>query len=236
MRTLVVGDTHGAYKGLQQALKAAQYDGQSDRLVVLGDTFDGWSQAPQLIDYYMMLQQDGCDLVYVRGNHDDAFLNWVENGCRQHMMEGHGGHATRHVYTTLNTDDIERHYLWVSSQRLCFVDEQNRAFVHAGWDEKYAFDNPAQAGLREYLWNRSFWRGMYEGRNWAKQFTDVFLGHSPTVFFKPYLPLPMTRRNVHNLDTGAAFKGKVTVMDAATKAFWQSERCQDLYPLERGRN
>jgi hypothetical protein len=34
MRTLVVGDTHGAYQALRQALTAAAYDPAADQLVV----------------------------------------------------------------------------------------------------------------------------------------------------------------------------------------------------------
>jgi len=42
--------------------------------------------------------------------------------------------------------------------------------------------------------------------------------------------------NVWNVDTGAAFKGPVTIMDADTKEFWQSDFVYTLYPEENGRN
>lgn len=40
--------------------------------------------------------------------------------------------------------------------------------------------------------------------------------------------------NVWNIDTGAAFTGKPTVMDVETKQFWQSDRIKSLYPGEMG--
>jgi serine/threonine protein phosphatase 1 len=46
----------------------------------------------------------------------------------------------------------------------------------------------------------------------------------------------MHRCNVWNVDTGAAFTGKVTVMNSATKKFIQSDTVQQLYPGETGRN
>jgi serine/threonine protein phosphatase 1 len=42
--------------------------------------------------------------------------------------------------------------------------------------------------------------------------------------------------NVWNIDTGAAFTGKLTIMDIDTKNFWQSDPVRNLYPNEAGRN
>ncbi|CEN32952.1 hypothetical protein CCAN12_280002 [Capnocytophaga canimorsus] len=39
-----------------------------------------------------------------------------------------------------------------------------------------------------------------------------------------------------NVDTGCAFKGKITVMDIQTKQFWQSDPVWQCYPDEQGRN
>jgi serine/threonine protein phosphatase 1 len=42
--------------------------------------------------------------------------------------------------------------------------------------------------------------------------------------------------NIWNVDTGAAFKGPLTIMDIDSKEFWQSEPLPHLYPNEKGRN
>lgn len=42
--------------------------------------------------------------------------------------------------------------------------------------------------------------------------------------------------NVWNLDTGAAFRGKLSCMDIKTKKVWQSDEVYTLYPTEKGRN
>jgi serine/threonine protein phosphatase 1 len=236
MRTLVVGDTHGAYDALQQVLKAAAYAPATDQLVVLGDTLDGWSEGPAILDYYLSIQAAGHNLVYVLGNHDIAFLDWVDDDCNEHPLARYGGKVTVAAYTTVHAADVERHYEWLKAQHAYYIDEANRCYVHAGWNTAYAFNDPIQLTQQEYWWNRTFWQGMWEGGNLGAQFTEVFIGHTPTLNFEPYADKPLTRRNVHNLDTGAAFSGCVTVMDVQTKEFWQSQKCQDLYPLERGRN
>ena len=48
--------------------------------------------------------------------------------------------------------------------------------------------------------------------------------------------VPVQKANIWNVDTGAAFKGPITVMDIDTKKFWQSDKVTDLYPDEIGRN
>jgi serine/threonine protein phosphatase 1 len=42
--------------------------------------------------------------------------------------------------------------------------------------------------------------------------------------------------NVSNVDTGEAFKGKLSIMNIETKEYWQSEAVWKLYPNEHGRN
>jgi serine/threonine protein phosphatase 1 len=42
--------------------------------------------------------------------------------------------------------------------------------------------------------------------------------------------------NVWNIDTGAGFKGPLSVMDVISKEVWQSDPVHTLYPEENGRN
>jgi serine/threonine protein phosphatase 1 len=65
-------------------------------------------------------------------------------------------------------------------------------------------------------------------------YKEVFIGHTP--ISKVKLVEPQNAANVWNVDTGAAFKGALTMMNAETKEFWQSEPVHTLYPGEQGRN
>ena len=65
-------------------------------------------------------------------------------------------------------------------------------------------------------------------------YKEIFIGHTPTTNYKQ--DTPMKAYKVYNVDTGAAFKGKLTMMDIATKEFWQSDALPSLYPDEKGRN
>jgi len=47
---------------------------------------------------------------------------------------------------------------------------------------------------------------------------------------------PMKAANVWNIDTGAAFTGKLSALDVNTKELYQSDTVTHLYPNELGRN
>lgn len=73
MRTLVIGDIHGAYLPLMQALDRARIS-PLDTLIFLGDYVDGWSQSPEVIEYLINLRSS-YNCIFLRGNHDDLCLN-----------------------------------------------------------------------------------------------------------------------------------------------------------------
>ncbi|TYA86387.1 serine/threonine protein phosphatase, partial [Seonamhaeicola marinus] len=57
---------------------------------------------------------------------------------------------------------------------------------------------------------------------------------TPTTNFN--IEKPMNAANIWNVDTGAAFKGKLSAMDIDSKKVWQSDNLPSLYPNEMGRN
>jgi serine/threonine protein phosphatase 1 len=65
-------------------------------------------------------------------------------------------------------------------------------------------------------------------------YNEIYIGHTPTLYYN--IDVPMQGCNVWNIDTGAAFTGKLTCLDIETKVFWQSNTLQSLYPNEKGRN
>jgi len=55
-------------------------------------------------------------------------------------------------------------------------------------------------------------------------------------FFQNMPLYSMNAINVWNIDTGAAFKGKLSGVNIDTKAVYQSDNLPLLYPNEKGRN
>ena len=70
MKLIVVGDVHGYYKELQDALCNAQY-AQDDKLIFLGDYIDRGPQSREVMEYLVALKGDN---VFLRGNHEELLL------------------------------------------------------------------------------------------------------------------------------------------------------------------
>jgi serine/threonine protein phosphatase 1 len=65
-------------------------------------------------------------------------------------------------------------------------------------------------------------------------YNEIYIGHTPVTRIGK--TVPVQKACVWNIDTGAAFKGPLTIMNVDTKEFWQSEPLNELYSNERGRN
>jgi serine/threonine protein phosphatase 1 len=96
-----------------------------------------------------------------------------------------------------------------------------------------------------FYWDRTLWETALaldpslhvEDPLYPKRFThykEIFIGHTPVTRIGQ--TVPVQKANIWNVDTGAAFKGPLTIMDAGTKEYWQSDPVHELYPEEVGRN
>lgn len=243
-RTLVIGDIHGGLKAVEQVLERAKITSK-DILVFLGDYVDGWSQSPEVIDFLIDLShKQNC--IFIRGNHDELVLDWLENRhehLNEEMWFKHGGKATVDAYLNVSNEVKQRHVLFLKSLQNYHLDEQNRLFVHAG------FTNMNGVTLEFFqkmlYWDRTLWEvalcldetmdknsEFYPKR--LKIYSEIYIGHSP--ISKTEKVVPLFKNSIWNLDTGAAFKGALTIMDIDSKEFWQSDVLPELYPEEIGRN
>lgn len=241
MRTLVIGDIHGGYKGLEQALKRARIT-PDDLLVFLGDYVDGWSESAETIDFLIGLSKTQ-PTIFIRGNHDDLCYKWIAQGEMPELWVQQGGLSTIKSYEKWGAAKAKNHLAFFEKLVSYHVDKQNRLFIHAG------FQN-LRGPQHEYYtttpyWDRTLWElalavennidehhKFYPER--LKIFDEIYLGHTPVTRIGKTIPVKAA--TIWNVDTGAAFKGPVTVMDIQTKEFWQSDPVWMLYPDERGRN
>lgn len=237
MRTLVVGDIHGGYKALLQVLDRAGVT-SNDTLIFLGDYVDGWSESAELIEYLIRLQeQQKC--VFIRGNHDLWCDLWLNKGASNPIWQQHGGKETVESYIRIGFLTSDYHRRFFSEMKNYHVDEANRLFLHAGYTSEKGIGNEEFESV--YYFDRTLWEDVFyaqkegvEGPIRIKHFHEIYLGHTPTINYGNGNPINAI--NVWNIDTGAAFKGKLTVLDIDTKEFWQSEPVFELYPDEKGRN
>ena len=240
-RTLVIGDIHGGLRALKQVLQRA-YVTPDDRLVFLGDLVDGWSESAQVVDYVMELAlQQEC--IFIKGNHDEWCEEWLRTGQADSRWLPHGGIETVQSYEGYDLVRKDKHLAFIAGMNYYEIDLENRLFIHAGFTSMHG--PHAEFHASNFSWDRTLWEmaltmdkqltkesPYYPKR--LKLFSEIFIGHTPTQYYN--CEVPMNGANVWNIDTGAAFKGRLSVMDIHSKEYWQSERLTDLYPGEKGRN
>ena len=228
MKTFVIGDIHGAYKALKQCLERCGFDYTQDRLIVLGDVCDGYPEVRACIDDLLKIKH--CD--YIIGNHDLWTLDWALEGKKDRVWTSQGGMATINSYNDEllpqeHINFLQKAHLWL------LVD--NKIFIHGGFDPNFSID---KQGRDKFVWDRdlinSAWKKSQEDNNFKfSVYEEIFLGHTPVQNFQSHLPLHLC--NVWALDTGAGWKGTLTIMDIYTKQYWQSDTTPSLYGSVQGR-
>jgi serine/threonine protein phosphatase 1 len=251
MRKFVIGDIHGGYLGLVQVLEKVNFDYDNDMLISLGDVTDGWPQVAESIELLMQIKH----LIYIKGNHDE----WTERFLRPTIKLGpsdytwnwyrQGGKATYHSYYYGKLDLVDKHMEFISNALPYYLDDENRLFLHAGLDpdidlDKQHYTDVGQINKEEnatFYWDRHFWRHMVDrfriggvSEVWDR-YKEIYIGHTPTIRqFEDGLPVNIG--NVWNMDTGATYNGKLSLMNLDTKEIVQSDPLYDLYPEHKGRN
>lgn len=243
MRTLVIGDIHGGFRALTQVLERANVT-TADTLIFLGDYVDGWSESAELIEFLMDTSaKQKC--IFILGNHDVWCHEWLMDGVVNDIWYMHGGKETIESYERISFDK-KKHIEFYNNMKLYHIDDQNRLFIHAGftsmhgvekefYPKNFYFDRTLieSAILAEQVGIENLSNARYAPRR-LQHYKEIYIGHTPTINYDRNTP--MKAHNVWDIDTGAAFTGKLSIMDIDTKEFWQSDPLPEIYPNEKGRN
>ncbi|MFD2286592.1 serine/threonine protein phosphatase [Pedobacter petrophilus] len=240
-RILVIGDIHGGLKALIQLFERAEVS-TDDQLIFLGDYVDGWSESAQVIEYLMQLN-DTHSCVFIKGNHDAWCIDWLSEGIVDKVWFAHGGKSTMESYSGMHESTKQKHLDFFEKMHDYYVDEQANLFIHAGFSSMHGPEKERYSS--NYSWDRTLWEMALtvdskiekDSLRYPKRlllYHEIYIGHTPTLYYG--FDVPMQGCNVWNIDTGAAFTGKLSCLDLQTKNFWQSDSLPSLYPNEKGRN
>jgi serine/threonine protein phosphatase 1 len=232
MKTFVMGDPHGGLLAIQQTLQRANFNFTEDKLIVLGDVSDGWSQTSQSFDF---LIDNVKNLVYVKGNHDQWLLEWLEFGRQEMIWTEQGGRATLASY--LSREDFhevsKKHLAFLKSAKCFYLDDKKRLFVHGGIDLSKKLEDQTE---RYMMWDRDLWEFRHRSDNIRKgimRYKEIFVGHTSIWRFSH---MPIKYGNVWFMDTGGGYEGSLSLMDIDSGEVFQSDPVKELYPNDRGRN
>ena len=253
-RRFCVGDLHGCYLGLKQALERSGIDYKKDQLITLGDIVDRWPDSYKCVEELLKIE-NRIDIV---GNHDDWFTDFIISGVHPDAWS-QGGLSTAQSYAdamgidlkvhptliarlrqmtkytyslNLIPEDItESHQRFFKGQHRYYKDDDNNVFVHGGFSRALTLNDTPKDFM---IWDRKLWNQALSAKStntklkYEEEINQIFIGHTSTVFWGT--DKPMKADKIWNLDTGGGGGGRVTVMDVDTNEYWQSDLVDELYP------
>jgi|SRR5580692_841972 serine/threonine protein phosphatase 1 len=205
MRTLVMGDIHGAAKAITQCLERSGFDRENDRLIFIGDMCDGWPYVYEAVEVILQVK----NRIDILGNHDVWFRDWLVSGFHGDPIGPwmQGGSATARSYlrqigkedmieegyhgyrTSLNPGDIPvSHKQFFNDMVLYYVDEHHRLYVHGGYTRTMLIEDMKRINPVELYWNRELWNQAMccKGNVRLKtkdKFNEIFIGHTQTTIW-----------------------------------------------------
>jgi len=231
MKRFVLGDVHGRIEALKDVLQQSQFDYNNDKLIVLGDIVDGGFNTFDVVEELLKIK----NLIFIIGNHDVFFINYIKTGCAEHIWINQGGANTINSYggiATPGTTILANFFLDASNLKVpdshkdffnkgvYYYVEDEMLFVHGGFDPftKKTLD---EQGPYKLTWDRDIIN--IAKKNLISKYKYIFIGHTATQTIKKEYDLPLNYNNLWCLDTGAGWDGFLTIMNVDTLEFWQSK-------------
>jgi len=246
-RTLIIGDIHGNLKALKDALHKAKFNIKEDRIICLGDYIDGWDHSFEVVRTLLEIKnQSKFENIFLLGNHDKWFLNILTDDFERFREENYikskysnwyiqGGKSTYESYVKMADEFLLIHKNEFFDKLRYYFEEDNKLFVHAGFDLELGFRKTLKQKKEELLWNRSLHEAAIQ--NWLvnenlrrmgkpiintkfDNFNKIYIGHTPTT--NSGYSTPQMMSNVINLDQGCKTKGILTVWVDETDTYYQN--------------
>lgn len=212
-RDLIVGDIHGTFTKLQEALDAVGFDPERDRLFSVGDLVD---RGPE------------CDLVMywlahpwfhpVRGNHEDMAIRWPNgNMDASNYMQNGGG------WNIGNPPELQREISEALNILPVAIELQTESGIVGIVHAECPFDSWPDfiESLEDESVSKKMKASIYEAALWSRErimlmddtpiagLRAIVVGHTP-------MEVSKVLGNVHYIDTMGWRGREFTILDAAT--------------------
>jgi serine/threonine protein phosphatase 1 len=218
--TYAIGDVHGRLDLFERLINIIRCDADTfaeerPTIILLGDLIDRGPDSAGCIERALQLEADGwCDLRALKGNHEEAFLLFLDDPDVGQQWFQHGGVSTLQSYgvglasaglaggcagvrDALAAALPPSHLAFL--RRLVLYHEQDGyVFVHAGVRPGRSLEQQSEADL---LWIRE----AFLAAETPLQGKIVVHGHTPT-------PGPVLKKGRIGVDTGAYASGVLTAV------------------------
>lgn len=193
-KIIAIGDIHGCLDQLVKLVDQLEQFPEHTR-ICLGDYIDRGPHSMPVIDF-LMEQSKRHEWIFLKGNHEDMFLESLRNSDIGHAWSYPETYASFGLDHRANIMDLKpEHRAFFRDLRLSH-ETVNHFFCHAGVDPSRALNDQSNDTL---LWMRD------KFLNYKGDFGKIVVhGHTPIgVEWKP---------NRINLDSACVFGGKLTAL------------------------
>ncbi|MBN2299370.1 MAG: serine/threonine protein phosphatase [Deltaproteobacteria bacterium] len=214
-KTYAIGDIHGCLDKLQDLLTRIT-PCKDDLIIFLGDYIDRGPYPKKVVDFLIDLAaQIPC--IFLRGNHEDMFLEFLEYGTNKNIFFANGGLKTIDSY--IQPGPFSSH----SRVARCLPEPHRDFYACLKWyheDKDYIYvhagikpDIPMpQQNRRDLIWVRDEF--IFSSTGLEKK---VIFGHTP-------FARPLVKPDKIGIDTGAVYGGCLTAIRLPDETFIQSYR------------
>jgi serine/threonine protein phosphatase 1 len=214
----VIGDIHGCFDELVKLVEFLKIDqglSAEDMVVFLGDYIDRGMQSHEVVEYLLMLQKEFPQVFFLKGNHEDMFLNFL--GFEGHLGEGflqNGGINTLISYSLSALDQPDEIFEQLPDDHIDFLQNLDRYIIVGDYVIAHAGLNPLR-DLTNQVDEDLFWIRDEFISNIHYFDKTVIFGHTPhqdVVFHLPYKI---------GIDTGLVYGHKLTCLELIKKKIFQ---------------
>lgn len=214
-RTFAFGDIHGSLRAFDKLLEVVS-PGSGDLVVTLGDYVDRGDNSKGVIDRLIELR-DRCQLVTIKGNHEEMMLDVIEYGAPPHSWLRYGGVDTLDSYGFVGDLSVipasHREFLMKLRD---YHETETAFFVHANYDPDLALSDQEPEVIRWLSLHQSVPGPHFSGKR-------ALVGHTAArdgeIFDIGYLTC---------IDTCIYGNGWLTCLELETGRIWQANRLGQL--------
>lgn len=202
-RLLAVGDIHGCLGQLRRLMEKVGPEPE-DQWVFLGDYIDRGPESRGVIDYLIEFRQRFPRSIFLKGNHEAMFLDYLQ-GKNRLVFLGNGGLATIRSYGEASRSGLPEEHRAFFQSLLPLWQTEAFVFVHAGMRPGIPIQEQSEADL---LWiRREFLDSDFD---WGK---TVVFGHTPQ-------DTPLLSATRLGLDTGAVYGRSLSCCEVRLRQLW----------------
>lgn len=230
-RHIIIGDIHGCVKELNELLHMVGPIRSNDSLVLCGDLINKGPDSIGVLSRLWQMKTDGCNVTYVRGNHEDKLLRFLVHQEREAASNVKNPMLNSTIESDLaeklNGDLVE---FMRSSVLFHKIPDQGLIVVHAGIPSslkalpiniksmssrdrnkalellrlRYEDHNGQMVKMKDLNTDKhAFWATKYDGR-----FGHVVFGHHN----EKDNGAPLKFDNATGIDTGCVYGNKLTAL------------------------